>query len=327
MDDMLYLAPFHGLTPFAYRNLFGQYFNGIDAAYAPFASNVGEGKINPSKLNDIMPGNIRYHECVPQILSNSGAEILAYGNAVADMGYKELNWNLGCPFTRITNKKKGAGMLEHPDELFEILDFVLPRLPLALSIKTRLGMRRDDELRGIMERLNAYPLKKLILHPRIGLQKYDGFANAGVFAEIARTSRIPMVYNGDILSIETFHSLKSVMPDIREWMIGRAALINPFLPSAIKTGNFPDAETRRTILIAFHEDLLAQCSEKKGSMRSALGSMKALWNYMGGMFGAQEQMLIKMKRAASLEEFLPIADAVLQTPSNMDIELHFRSMK
>jgi len=326
MQQKIYLAPFHGLTPYYYRNAFCKNFEGTDAVYAPFASNVGTGKINPSKLADIIPQNNTYNQCIPQILSNNADEILAYSYAVSQFGHKELNWNLGCPFTRIANKKKGAGMLLYPDDLLNILDKVLPNIPVSLSVKTRLGMNHPDELQLMMEKLNTYPISKLILHPRIGIQKYNGYADIEAFSIIASLSKLPMVYNGDITDLKSFNHVRSQLPGISEWMPGRGALINPFLPGAMRNGSYPPAETRNQILKNFQFDLLEGCYQTKGNKRSVLGSMKAIWNYMGGLFGNHDDLMPRMKRTQDLDEFIKLADELLQSPTSMDIENWFRNM-
>lgn len=326
MKQKIYLAPFHGLTPYYYRNAFCKNFEGVDAVYAPFASNVGTGKINPSKLADIIPQNNKYNQCIPQILSNNADEILAYSNAISQFGHKELNWNLGCPFTRIAHKKKGAGMLLYPDDLFNILDKVLPNIPVSLSVKTRLGMNRPDELQAMMEKLNSYPISKLILHPRIGVRKYEGYADMEAFSNIASVSSLPMVYNGDITDLKSFSRFQSQLPGINEWMPGRGALINPFLPGAMRNGSYPPVEDRNQILKNFQHDLLEGCYQTKGNKRSVLGSMKAIWSYMGGMFENQSDLILRMKRTPDLDEFIKLADEILQAPTTMDIESWFRNM-
>ena len=59
-----------------------------------------------------------------------------------------------------------------------------------------------------MDRLNDYPIKELICHPRLGVDLYRGEPDLKGFSRIRDRCRLPLVYNGDILSIEDFLRLK-----------------------------------------------------------------------------------------------------------------------
>ncbi len=56
-----------------------------------------------------------------------------------DMGYTEVNLNLGCPSGTVTAKGKGSGFLAQPEELERFFDEVFSKNPLPVSVKTRLG--------------------------------------------------------------------------------------------------------------------------------------------------------------------------------------------
>ncbi|MBK9356299.1 MAG: tRNA-dihydrouridine synthase [Bacteroidales bacterium] len=50
-------------------------------------------------------------EVVPQVLSKSAGEIIWLAQVCEQLGFKELNWNLGCPYPQVANKKRGSGIL------------------------------------------------------------------------------------------------------------------------------------------------------------------------------------------------------------------------
>lgn len=66
---------------------------------------------------------------IPQILGNSPEDFIAMGNVLYDLGYRCINWNLGCPFPQVAKKFKGSGLLPHPDRVDAFLERVLSASP------------------------------------------------------------------------------------------------------------------------------------------------------------------------------------------------------
>jgi tRNA-dihydrouridine synthase B len=103
----LFLAPIQGLTVAFYRNAFSRIFGGIDAYYTPFITTADMKKVSHLLLKDLIPErNDAAAKIVPQLLSNNGTDFRSFATAIVDMGYNEINWNIGCPFPMVTNKKK-----------------------------------------------------------------------------------------------------------------------------------------------------------------------------------------------------------------------------
>ena len=91
----LIMAPLRGFTDVIFRNTFQHHFNGIDEAVAPFVTSTQGRRIKPSHLRDLTPGDNRALPVVPQILSNNSDEFICLANTLHDLGYGEVNWNLG----------------------------------------------------------------------------------------------------------------------------------------------------------------------------------------------------------------------------------------
>ena len=119
----------------------------------------------------------------------------------------------------------------------------------------RLGVTSADEGMKVIELLNDYPLKHVIIHPRNADQRYSGTVDLDAFEDMYAASRHNIVYNGDIFSVEGFNSLQLRFPSINEWMIGRGALRDPFLAATIKGHVFSDAE-KRSKLKQYHDTVL-----------------------------------------------------------------------
>lgn len=315
MDPILLFAPFKGLTNRSYRNALARHFGGFDLMYAPFVSGVGQERINPGKLRDVVPKHLNLAPCVPQFLSTDAKEIILLGKTLQQHGYDHINWNLGCPFSRIANKKRGCGMLPYPDELYRILSEVFKDFPIKLSIKTRLGYYQPEEILKVLEVLNQFPIHLLIIHARIGTQIYSGEVNLEGFKACLSATKLPVAYNGDIFHASRFREMQERYPEVNTWMLGRGALINPFLALEIR-GQGLTAQEKRKRVQAFHDELLDEGSRTAPTPARLLGSMKAVWYYMAGLFEHPVQAFSTIKKSHTMQEYIINVEKTIQGDFN-----------
>lgn len=280
--------------------------------YTPFVSGLGIIKINPSKLQDLLPKNSNIIDTVPQIISTDPREIVLFSKVMQDNGYDHINWNLGCPFSRIANKKRGCGILPYPDELKSILDNIYKEDTIQISIKTRLGYYNNDEIFTILKMLDAYPLKNIILHPRTGLQLYSGEANPELYKKCLDITKHEMIYNGDIYNISQYKKMQQYIPTQQSWMLGRGALLNPFIAMGIK-GIVLSHDEKKKKLIEFHADFLSVLKNNYNKNEKIIGRLKAVWKYMSGVFHNGENVFNIIKECKSLEEYSVAVKTAFET--------------
>ena len=249
---ILSLGPFQGITDAPFRNVFKRHFGGIDKFYTPFftgihkeehAKNLQGEEFDP-RCNDV-------ETLTPQILSTDGEEILRFAKQCKQLGYKEINLNLGCPFPRVANKKRGCGLLPYPDKVEAMFERVFDEIgDMKFSVKCRLGYFNPEEIEAILPIFNKFPLSELIIHPRIGKQLYKGEADVERFKALTPYINAPLVYNGDIVSVESFERINGIINNgpsalrqaqgsgtyktVNQFMLGRGVLANPFLAEEIK---------------------------------------------------------------------------------------------
>ncbi len=321
------LAPFRGITNKTYRNAFAKNIGGVDHVYAPFLSGTGVRRIRPEILADLLPMKEQLVSTIPQVLSNNAQEIVLLGNTLSACGYKTLNWNLGCPFSRIAYKKKGCGILPYPELLEQILEHIFKDLHIGLSIKTRLGYHHPKELASVLPVLNQFPIKDLIIHPRTGKQLYSGKVCTKAFAEILKATDLPLVYNGDIYSVGQYQQLQKMFPEVTRWMIGRGALIDPFLPTAIKGKHLTDKEKRATLL-AFHQEIWEHVLKFPENESKQLGRIKAIWHYLSGNFSNGSCCFKKIRQANCKASFLKAVMEIFNQPfaGDDEKEWHFTQL-
>jgi tRNA-dihydrouridine synthase B len=300
------MAPLQGVTGYPFRNVWQRHFSGLDEAVTPFLPAVTGLRVRDCHLRDVLPGN---HQgsmvLVPQIMGNSGPAILRTAEAMAGLGYREVNLNMGCPSATVTRKRRGCGMLPYPEMIGALLDEVMPRMPLSLSVKIRLGMHSHEEVWPVLDQLNRHNLSRIIVHPRLGAQQYDGVPDLETFAGIITATPHEMVYNGDINTTIFFRELRDRFPRVKQWMIGRGLLLNPFLPGMIHGMSLPENGERRQTLQTFHHELMdAHRSEGLSPGRIAART-KEYWFYFSHWFKNRHHVWHTVSRAtddAGLEE-------------------------
>lgn len=302
MTHFLYMAPMRGFTTALYRNVFVKHFNGVDAAIAPFIPTLSHKPINISHIRDILPENNRTLPVIPQILGNDPKGFITLARIFFEHGYDTVNWNLGCPFPMVAKKKRGSGLLPHPEVIDAFLDQVTAEMPCRLSIKLRLGREKTDEIFQLIPILNRYPVSEIILHPRTGIQMYAGKADQAVFESCLPLLNRPVVYNGDIFDLPSFTRLRARLPSISRWMIGRGLLSNPFLPGILKSGDETIARPVERFK-QFHDALFDAYRAEFSGQAHLVNRMKGYWQYFSLSFTNGATLFKRIKKLKSAENY------------------------
>lgn len=299
----LSLAPIQGMTIAYYRNLYAELFGGIDEYYSPFIATTGVRKNSLTLFKDLFAehNNEDLH-LIPQLLGNNSDDFKYFAKRIVDLGYKEINWNIGCPYPTVTKKKKGSGILQYPDIIKTFLDDVCQDLDYDLTVKMRLGMHSLEEGSTVMELLNEYPIKKVILHGRTGDQKYNGHVNLDAFDDLYQLCNHPLVYNGDIFTKEDYERIANRFPTIDEFMLGRGAIRDPLLASKIKGAVYTHRE-EIDHLHDFHSRVLDFYKGYLSGDKHILDKMKEFWYYLGPELDEDGKLLKKIKKATTCQSY------------------------
>ena len=318
----LSLGPFQGITDAPFRNVFKKHFGGIDKFYTPFFTGIQKDHAKNMQVEEIDPACNDVETLTPQILSTDAEEILRFAAQCKLLGYKEINLNMGCPFPRVANKKRGSGLLPYPEKIDAMLNRVFEQIEVGFSVKCRLGYVNPDEIYTVIEVFNKYPLSELIIHPRIGKQLYKGEADVKRFAELIPSIKAPLVYNGDIVSVESFERIQKEVQPVNEFMLGRGLLANPFLAEEISLARNPKAhrptggndvpDDRAKRLYAYVIDLYEYRLRHAGGSPKVLGRMKELWSYLMYSFDEPQDIWRKIKKINALKEYEEAVETVFR---------------
>jgi tRNA-dihydrouridine synthase len=294
-----------GITTAVYRRVFMRHFQGLDLAVSPFIPTVSATRINPKLFKDVLPDPQTPLPLIPQLISNHAADTVRFCRVLHELGYSEINWNLGCPWKHVRKKKRGAGLLPFPGLVDAFLEEVCSHSPARLSVKVRLGVSDRNELLELMPVLNRYPLRSLCIHPRTAEQMYSGPVDLEAFAAAAAAADPPVWYNGDLNDAAFFHAVRERFPDLNTFMLGRGLLMDPFLCETLK-GYPPADETRIERLRTFQDELKAEYRALYPDDAPLLGRMKELWKYLGAHLSNGKALFKKLKKTRHVDTGLTI---------------------
>ncbi len=298
----IYLAPFQGITGVTFRKVFSIHFRGVDKLYTPFFTAVNNQlKLPARKMAELGNPSENGIEVVPQVLSKDADEILRFAEFCQKLGFKELNWNLGCPYPMVANKKRGSGMLPYPEMVDEILRKVMAETNIYFSVKCRLGYYSPDEILNLIPIFNNYKISELSIHARIGKQLYTGEPDQETFQKAAALTTVPLIYNGDIFTMNDFQRVNERFPAINTWMIGRGLLSDPFLPASIK--GLSIAADRQAIVRRFIDELYFAYRRQFNDNLAVLGILKEYWHYLAESFNDPHKVFKKLKKVNSFDEY------------------------
>jgi tRNA-dihydrouridine synthase len=307
----LILAPMRGITTMYYRKAFVRHFRGLDIEMAPFISTVGADRINPKLLKDVLPSTNSGLPLIPQLIGNNADDFVQMAIALHELGYEEINWNLGCPHKPIRRKRRGSGLLPCPELVDSILNRICDRSPCRTSVKVRLGVSNASELMNLIPVLNRYPLSEVIIHPRTAEQMYDGVVDLDAFEEAFHALQLPVCYNGDINNLDFFQTVTDRFPGIERFMLGRGLLANPFLCEEIKGSHLRRCDHPIKRISAFHDELVSSYEAVLHGAPPVLGKMKEFWTYQSTHLSNGHKMFKKLKKAQRLSIYKAIVSEFL----------------
>lgn len=300
-----YLAPMEEVTGYVYRNVYHMLFDDMDKYVTPFITPTQKRILKTRDRKEVAPENNRGIHVVPQVMTNHAEQFVDTCRMLMELGYHEVNLNLGCPSATVVRKAKGSGFLADPEKLDRFFETVFLMLEKEgdqpeISVKTRTGLEFPEEFEDILKIYNRYPLNEIIIHPRLQKDYYNNTPDLDIFSYAFEQSVHPVCYNGDIFTKKQYEDFRKRFPSVERIMLGRGVVANPGLVREIVTGEKISGEELR----AYHDKLYAGYREALGSEKDALFKMKELWSYLGKGFTGADKYLKKIRKADRPEEYI-----------------------
>ena len=192
-----------------------------------------------------------FNECEkPLALQVGGSdkeELSTVCKIAEDMGYDEININLGCPSKKVQKNKFGACLIKEPDLVAECINKMISSCKIPVTAKTRIGFDNTetyDYLNSFIKKISDAGCKTIILHARRailkGLTPKENLKipklNYPLVYEIKKTNKnLEIIINGGITNVQ---EILLHLKNCDGVMIGRAIYQNPYLLADIENKIF-----------------------------------------------------------------------------------------
>ena len=203
----------------------------------------------------------------------------------ADLGYDEININVGCPSDRVQSGQFGACLMARPQTVADCYKAMQAETDIPVTVKTRIGIDDHDSeafLQRFVEIVAAAGCRKFIVHARIAiLEGLSPKQNRTIpplnYDRVFRLKRefpdLEIVINGGLADIG---QVEAVLQHVDGAMIGRQAYQQPYFLAELAHHFDPDwplPERREVVLAAlpYVESALAEGDSLHRVTRHMLG--------------------------------------------------------
>lgn len=299
-----YFAPLEGITDATFRALHHKYFPGIDRYYMPFISPTIHRCLTHREARELPKADSVPFTAVPQLLGKNVEDMLWAIDVCRDLGYDEVNINLGCPSGTVVSKGKGSGMLADPFALDDFLEQIYAKASIPVSLKTRIGVNDPEEFPRLLEIYNDYPVKELTIHPRVRKAFYKGPCDLETFQQSVENAKMPLCFNGNLNSLADIEAIHARFPTVEAVMIGRGLIADP----GMLCGG-----TDRDTLEAFLTELADTYCIIFGSKRNAIYRLKDNWHYLIALFEGSDKHWKELRKSTDYDRFCAITHEIIHT--------------
>ena len=185
---------------------------------------------------------LRYHEAEhPLALQLGGsvpADLAACARMAQDVGYDEVNLNVGCPSDRVQNNLIGAVLMGHPQLVADCVKAMRDAVSIPVTVKHRIGINGRDSYEQLCEFVGTVReagCSSFTVHARIAiLEGLSPKENRDIpplrYDVVARLKAdfpdLEIILNGGIKTLEQCHEHLNAFDGV---MLGREAYHNPYL--------------------------------------------------------------------------------------------------
>ncbi|MFC0275667.1 tRNA dihydrouridine synthase [Enterococcus devriesei] len=219
--------------------------------------------------------------------------------ALAEMGFKGIDLNMGCPVPNVAERGKGSGLILRPEVAAELIEAAKAG-GLPVSVKTRIGFTEKDELEAWISHLLKQDIANLSVHMRTRKEMSKVDAHWDLIPEIVKlrdeiAPQTLITINGDILDRQMGLELVEKY-GVDGIMIGRGIFKNPY---AFEKEAKEHTPKEMMDLLRLQLDLQDQFAEQVP--RSIVGLHRFFKIYVKGFPGANDLRVSLMDTKSTAE--------------------------
>ncbi len=227
----LQLAPMEGVGDTCFRKAIAT-IGGFDEAVRDFLRVPSNAHVKSlSKVycsNELWPVPL-----AAQIMGSDTILMAAMAQELVLRGAPRIDVNCGCPSNTVTGKGAGSSLLKDPNTLYEVAKSVVAAVSVPVTVKMRSGYEDTALFKENLLAAQESGVCYITLHPRTKVDGYGPPAKWELIAEAKSLLKIPVVGNGDILTVSDAREMLNTTK-CDGLMIGRGSVINPFIFHQIK---------------------------------------------------------------------------------------------
>ncbi len=231
----------------------------------------------------------------PRAIQLAGCEPAAMAEAArmsADLGAEVIDINFGCPVRKVAvGQQAGSALMRDEAAAGRILEATARAVDVPVTLKMRMGWDHQSLNAPRMAKVAEQSgIRMVTVHGRTRQQFYNGTADWDFVAGVKQATRLPVVVNGDINSVDDAARARAAS-GADGVMVGRACYGRPWFPAQVAhflgTGQRlpdPDLATQRSILLEHYDAMLAHFGADAGLR---LARKHVAW-YSRGLPGSAE---------------------------------------
>ena len=241
------LAPMAGVTDYPFRKMVRLFGN-----HLLFTEMIPAEGLKYNKKIILQMKEIQQETNIAiQLLGHEIDSMIFAAKLAEQAGAQRIDINMGCPVKKIIQSHAGCYLMRDVDYAAKLAQAVVQSVQIPVTVKTRLGLDENHiNVVELAQKLEEVGISAITVHGRTQKQQYSGVVQTQWIQRVKESVSIPVIANGDVKDFESAQHMRQ-KTGADGLMIGRAALGQPWILSAIETGIIPSFNLKDLVLSHF----------------------------------------------------------------------------